>query len=249
MSKSYQFVFWALVSFVLIVLFGQVEGHYIEAFYFVSFLMPVAIGTSVYFNHILVPKYLLKRRYLKFGLYLSYAVIFSLYLEMVVLTLALIVLANYNYEELNPYTTNLTLLTATIYLIVFIDAFILLVRKFRKSEQQINDLEDEKNRNEQTHIIVKSERKQVPIRLADILYIESLADYIKIITSSDQIITKEKISEISERLPSSFIRTHRSFIINRHFVKRFNREEVVLDHVDIPISRTYKSNVLKVLGE
>ncbi len=247
MSNSHQLVFWSIVASLLIILFGQVDGEYIEAFYFVSFLMPVAIGTSLYFNHILVPKYLLTRRYFKFGLYLSYSIIFSLYLEMVVLTIALIVLANYNYSELNPYSTNLILLTATIYLIVFIDAFILLVKRYRLNEHQINTLEEERNRNQQTQIVVKSERKQVPITLSDIWYIESLADYVKIYSSSDSVITKEKISALEKQLPSNFIRVHRSFIINQEHVESYGREEIVIRNMKIPISRTYKLTVLEKL--
>ncbi len=242
-----QVIFWTLIATILIMIFGQINGRYIESFYFVSFLLPVAIGTSVIFNHYLVPKYLLAGQRFQFGLYLLYLIIFSLYFEMLVLTISLIVLANYNYADLNPYTTNLTLLTSSLYLIVFVHGFMTLIKKYQNKEIIIKSLEENQTRESQTHIIFRVDRKQVPLAIDQILYIESLADYLKVYSSTETLITKEKISGLDKRLPSNFLRVHRSFIVNVDRIDSYNSELISIGKFQIPISRSYRKEVTEKL--
>ena len=64
-------------------------------------------------------------------------------------------------------------------------------------------------------ISLRADRKNLKISLNDILYIESLKDYIKVITVNKTIITKQSISSIEEMLPKeNFIRIHRSYIVS-----------------------------------
>ncbi len=69
---------------------------------------------------------------------------------MIVLTIALIVLANYTYANLNPYSTNLFLLTSTLYFIVFLNAFILLIRRYQRNEHLLAKMEHTKKKNERS---------------------------------------------------------------------------------------------------
>lgn len=248
MRTAQHVIFWIAVSTFLVVTFGQADGDFLKSFYFVTFLLPAAIGTSYFFNYFLVPKYLLTRQYLKFALYFFYTLLISLYLELLVLTAALIVLANYNYQNLNPYTTNLFLLTSTLYFIVFINAFILLIKRYQRKEHLIHELEAKTAKNQQTQIQVRSDRKLRPIDLKDILYIESLADYVKIHTKDAQIITKEKISDLENQLPESFLRVHRSFLVNKAHITSYNKEEILINETSLKISRTYKQKTLTTLG-
>lgn len=237
-------LFWILVTAFLTTTFGQSDRDYNKSFLFVTFLLPAAMATSYFFNYYLVPKYLLRKRYFKFTLYSIYTLIFSLYMEMIVLVLAFIVLANYKYQNLNPYTTNLFLLTSTLYLIVFINAFALLIKRYQNNEHTIIQLNEEKMRNEQEKIIVRSDRKNHSIYLQNIYYFESLADYVKIHTTEGQVITKEKISKFGQSLPDTFIRVHRSFIVNTIHIQTFTQENVVLNNMEVPLSRTYKKEAL-----
>ena len=60
-------------------------------------------------------------------------------------------------------------------------------------------------------LFVRAERKMIKVLLNDILYIEGLSDYVKIITQSKTIVTKQLISALEETLPKeNFIRIHRS---------------------------------------
>lgn len=104
---------------------------------------------------------------------------------------------------------------------------------------------------EQAHpfLYFRVDRKMVKILLDDILFIESLKDYIKIITKSKTIITKQPISSLEELLPSdSFIRIHRSYIIAINKIDSFNADYVDISKNELPIGRLYKHDVNKLLN-
>ena len=96
MKFKHHLQFWIAIGIILTLVFGLTYNELEKAFFFVSFLMPVAIATSYFFNYFLVPVYLLKGFYVRFFIYLLYTIIVSLYLEMMVVTFSFIVLANYN---------------------------------------------------------------------------------------------------------------------------------------------------------
>jgi len=97
-------------------------------------------------------------------------------------------------------------------------------------------------------IFVRSNRKMIKVNFKEILYIESIADYIKIHQTEKTIITRETISSIEAKLPQfSFIRIHRSFIVSISKIESFTNEYVELMGKIIPISRGYKKEVLERL--
>lgn len=99
------------------------------------------------------------------------------------------------------------------------------------------------------YIYVKSERKILKIFFSEILFIESLKDYIKIHTASGVIITKQQISHLEAKLPKeTFIRIHRAYIVSVNSIKAFTAETIeVLNH-ELPIGRSYKSSTLSFLN-
>jgi DNA-binding LytR/AlgR family response regulator len=163
---------------------------------------------------------------------------------MLVILVAFIVLANYQYENMNPVTTNVFLLAIVMYSIVFLNAFILLIRKSFASQVQINTLKTEKLKQGKGHLLIRADRKTSKVTYEEIAYIESLGDYVKIVKTDDQIITtKEKIGVLSEKLPDSFYRIHRSFIVNGNVITSFSKESITINNESLPISRTYKKTV------
>ncbi|HEV7423862.1 MAG TPA: LytTR family DNA-binding domain-containing protein [Candidatus Paceibacterota bacterium] len=99
-----------------------------------------------------------------------------------------------------------------------------------------------------TFIYVKSEKKNVKILLKEILFIESLKDYIKIQTITKSIITQVPISAIEQRLPESFLRIHRSFIVARDKITAYTQHDFEIGKYQIPIGRNYKSAVSKMFN-
>ncbi len=248
MKLKNQIIFWILVIVLLTLVFGISYNSFLQSFYFVSFLFPVILVTSWFFNSFLVPRYLLKKRYMKFGLYSIYTIIISMYLEMVVIYLAFMLLANYQYKNMIPVTANIFVLALIMYGIVFLNAFISLIIIYFDNQKDLHALEADKEKQEKGYLLVRAERKTQKILFDDIEYLESMGDYVKIHTSSEKkIITHEKISKLSKKLPDDFIQIHRSFIVNRNKIHSFSKEELTVSKTVLPISRTFRQQVFLTL--
>lgn len=96
-------------------------------------------------------------------------------------------------------------------------------------------------------IYVNANKKHIKILFQDILYVESIKDYVRIHTNHQRITTKDKISEFGQKLPDYFLRIHRSFIVNRRKVTAFTAHDVEIGEVEIPIGVSYKKGVFEVL--
>lgn len=98
-------------------------------------------------------------------------------------------------------------------------------------------------------LTVRSNRQTVRIALDDILYIESLSDYVKIYTNAQTIVCKDRISHLTEKLATQgFIRIHRSFLVSQSKISSYNAEYVYVEGKALPISRSYKHAVKNHLG-
>ena len=102
---------------------------------------------------------------------------------------------------------------------------------------------------EDPFLYFRVDRRMVKVFLDDILFVESLKDYIKIVTNSRIIVTKQPISSLEELLPTdSFIRIHRSYIISVSKIDSFNAESVEIRKTELPVGRLYKHVVNKFLN-
>jgi len=93
------------------------------------------------------------------------------------------------------------------------------------------------------------DRKMIRVELEDIVYIESLRDYIKIIRVQQKpLIVKKSIGSIEEMLPGhQFLRVHRSYIIAINKVTAFTKNDVEIHGLEIPIGKIYRQQVNKFL--
>lgn len=242
-NPYYHVGYWILVILVLILVFGSSWGNNIAAFFFLSTLLPIVLGTSYFFNYVLVPRFYLKKKYAKFALYTFYTAVVSLYLEMIVLLFSYVYLVNLSFQSLCPNATEIVILAVILYLLVFIGSFILMMNQIRENRILIQQLLDEKEKMKKPFLEIMSNRKIAKIAYDDIVYIESLSDYIKVITHRDEIVSKEKISHLASRLPDVFLRIHRSYIINTNRINNISSDEVMVDEVLLTIGRSYRKSV------
>lgn len=92
---------------------------------------------------------------------------------------------------------------------------------------------------------IRVNRRTVRVALSEIRYIESLSDYVKIHTAETTHTSKERISDLDEQLtPHGFLRIHRSFLIAVRHVDAFTSKEVQIAGQVLPVSRTYREQVL-----
>jgi two-component system LytT family response regulator len=91
------------------------------------------------------------------------------------------------------------------------------------------------------YLFLNVQKKKVKILFSEILYIESQREYIKIVTTKKEYISKMSTHEIESLLPSNlFKRIHRSFIVSISKIESYTAESVEVSGVSIPIGRGYK---------
>lgn len=104
---------------------------------------------------------------------------------------------------------------------------------------------------EKAFLFVKSEYKQVRIKLADVLYFEGLKDYIKIWIKDNPkpIVTLMSLKSLQDELPETqFLRVHRSFIVSLKNIELIERSQIIINKQRITVSEQYKTKFLDFIN-
>ena len=105
---------------------------------------------------------------------------------------------------------------------------------------------------EKEFLFVKSEYKQLRIKLADVLYFEGLKDYIKIWLKDNPkpILTLMSLKSLQEELPEThFMRVHRSFIVSLKNIEVIERSQIIINKQRITVSEQYKPKFLEFVNQ
>ena len=104
-----------------------------------------------------------------------------------------------------------------------------------------SEMRDE--RQEDDTVFLKTEYRIVKVSISDIRYVEAMSEYLKVYLESEPkpIITLLSMKKMEERLPSYFMRIHRSYIINLTKIQEVNKNRVIMDSdTYLPIGDMYK---------
>jgi DNA-binding LytR/AlgR family response regulator len=124
----------------------------------------------------------------------------------------------------------------------FVKAFERALKSAARVEKGTGNHENDDNE----YLFLKVDRKFVKIMISEILFIESLKDYVRVTTKSSSIISYQSLTAITEKLPAGkFMRIHRSFTIGIDKVNSIQNNCVEIDGKLIPISREHRQEVLK----
>ena len=135
-----------------------------------------------------------------------------------------------------------------IVLLLSISVFIVLNRN-KKYKELVTIIEEEK------HIIAeKVTRKnlvlnnKLTVYLDEVKYLKSDRNYVEFYVDDKYIVDRNKLSSVMKLLPPNFIRVHRSYIINKNFIKsRTSTIITLVPNIEIPLSRLYKEKVTQEL--
>jgi two-component system LytT family response regulator len=123
------------------------------------------------------------------------------------------------------------------------DRFLRAVDKFLNSEPRKSD-----NSEKEKFIYLNINKKVHKILIDDIVYVESIKDYLSIHTLSGDIVAKHTISAFELLLPENdFVRIHRSYIVSIGKIKRFNAQNIEIGKKELPIGPNYQSRVFEKL--
>ncbi|NVK53480.1 MAG: response regulator transcription factor [Flavobacteriaceae bacterium] len=128
------------------------------------------------------------------------------------------------------------------------DRFLEAINKYFEVNNTNHQQKKEKTEQEASFFFVRSERKMVRVDFNEVLFVESIGDYVKIFLKSKTIVTRETITNIEAKLPQTvFMRVHRSFIVAISSIESYTNEFVEVYQKAIPISRKYKESILNKL--
>ena len=124
------------------------------------------------------------------------------------------------------------------------ERFLSAVNKVRTAQSDKNIQAEAGDRD---YLFLNVQKKKVKILFSDIVYIESQREYIRIVTTKKEYLSKLSTHEIEDLLPSNlFKRIHRSFIVSVKKIESFTAEEVEVNGVTIPVGRGYKDVIDKL---
>ena len=119
------------------------------------------------------------------------------------------------------------------------ERFLIAVNKVKTAQsekQKLNEDQEIKN-----YLFLNVQKKKVKILYSEIIYIESQREYIRIVTTKKEYVSKMSTHEIEDLLPANlFKRIHRSFIISVSKIESYTAEMVDVNGVSIPIGRGYR---------
>ncbi len=124
------------------------------------------------------------------------------------------------------------------------------IERFLREQKQTPEINNSANAISEDFMLIKSGNKHHKVIINDILFIESLKDYIKIHTvDNKRIVSKYRISEIEQELKNkNFLRVHRSYIINIDKISAFTVNDIEVNSTEIPIGASYKEKVVSFLN-
>ncbi len=119
------------------------------------------------------------------------------------------------------------------------ERFLIAVNKVKSIQTEKHT--SNKNPDIKDYLFVNAERKKVKILFSEIVYIESQREYIKIVTTKKEYISKMSTHEIEDLLPSNlFKRIHRSYIVSISKIESYTAEMLEVNGVSIPVGRGYR---------
>jgi len=125
-------------------------------------------------------------------------------------------------------------------------------QRFLESLQKLTSGTTENNNITSTatdHIFIKSDGKLVRLNNDDILYIESMGDYVKFVTADKKYVTHNTIKNLEEKVNrGTFIKVHRSYIINITKIDDIRENDLFIKGNEIPISKSHRSDIMKRLN-
>lgn len=102
--------------------------------------------------------------------------------------------------------------------------------------------------NDEEYIFVRSNFRKVRVDYKDILWVEALGDYVKLITEKKNILVLTSMKAFEERLPEDkFLRIHKSYIISLKRIEKFNNTIVEVCGKKMPLSRKRKAKFMNAL--
>jgi len=119
--------------------------------------------------------------------------------------------------------------------------------RFCRSINRIRGQQETKEKDTSVDFILYADKTKFKINSKDILYLKAEVDYVRVVTTKQQILILDSLHKWEDKLKDlPFCRSHRSFIVNVKHIDRVMGSQVMVQEILIPIGRTYKQEFLGI---
>jgi len=125
---------------------------------------------------------------------------------------------------------------------ISLERFIKALNHFKSSHRMSNAIEvppPEKKK----YIYVKSDRKTLKILQDEILFFEGMNNYIVIHVEDSKHIVYKSITDFLSELGQQFVRIHKSYVVNKKWVRGYNKEMVMVKKLELPVGKAFKDSL------
>lgn len=229
-SKILTHVLFWIGYFLLFGFIWTSDGKYLDSYALEFVLLPARIMAVYVMIYLLIPHYLQTEQFVKFGLSYVLLLLISGLLQTAIV---------YFYGEMSE---SLLTLGALFRNIVLINSTVVVISSFKIFKLWQEQQAAIKTRSTVAPIIeMKSDKRTYRIRTSDILYLESLGNYVTCHLKDRRLISYTSLNECASRLPDNFMRIHKSYIVNRENITSYNSEDIEVGDKRLPIGRAFRS--------
>ncbi|MEM6737881.1 MAG: LytTR family DNA-binding domain-containing protein [Bacteroidota bacterium] len=222
-------LFWVIYYFAFSIIWAQ-NGEYYPSFFLEFALMPVRIGLCYYTIYYLIPKILRKQKIILFFSYYGIALFVAGSVQSVI--------TYFFYESVFQTALHYMLSIGSIFRsMLLVNSTVLFLSAFKLYQLWQEELT--KNDQPPVHYInIKADKRTYRIKMDHILYVEGWGNYLKLVLKDgNQLISYSSLKELEQMLPKNFVRTHKSYIVNKDKISSFTKENLAIDDKFIPISK------------
>jgi hypothetical protein len=226
------------------------ERSYYVSFYLEFVLMPLRIIASYCMMYMLIPSFLSNRKLVAF---------LSSYFVLIVAAAALqMVIGHFFYDQLlvdrgERFSISIASLLRNMVLINSTVILLGAAKVFQLHFQLVDSLADEQGSASNTtktsdtpFIEVKSNRRTHRLRINDIRYVEGMGNYVSYVTTQgNRTVVYSSLKAAQDLLPDSFVRLHRSYLVNRTHIKAYDIDTVTVGDKTIPRAKDISDVLLK----
>ncbi|WP_395375998.1 LytR/AlgR family response regulator transcription factor [Marinicella sp. W31] len=224
-------IFW-FVYYITFSLVWAKDGNYFASFYLEFILLPVRIAMVYMMIYWLMPNFLLKEKYRQFLLLTLMTLLIAGFMQRTINYLFyeyVLLQSQQAFFNISAIIRSMLLINTTVVFVAGLKMYQLyLQEKYRTQAQQEVILEARSNR--RTHLI----------NSGHVLYIQGMGNYVNFHLSDGTTIDNyASIKATLAQLPEHFVQVHKSYIINKHYLRSYDRESVEINQHMIPIGKQY----------
>lgn len=116
--------------------------------------------------------------------------------------------------------------------------------RFLKSCQKAQEWYELRNGNPSGTMFIKTGYEQVKVNFEELLFCEANGNYVNFQLPKEKILSRMTLGEVEKVLPSHFVKTHRSFIVNTRHIQKIERHQLTVGDKLVPISVSYQEGIM-----